>query len=153
MEETSLYSAARKNRREALGLLLGAAFIAPAAFAQPTKPPKWLGDAFPIVIETDPKGGVMINDVFKHPKLSHGNWDVLVLVNLHSSDVWFRVEDADLFDQGQCCKVDTSKRYVVLRLKQPKENHTYKFCVGVGNKCPDECPPSTRSGGDITIQK
>ncbi len=165
MEETSLCSTAHKNRREILGLLLGAAFIVPAAFSQQKQPLKRDPKEVPLPIDTDPKdpSNVVIDSKHQHPRLSKGNGDTLRLINNHSKPVWFMVNDpkGNVFKEGHSHTIPPAGPggFKILNINGvgPDSNKEYAFRVGVG-KAPVGVftikePGVNRSGGGVIIDQ
>lgn len=147
MEETNLSTIARKNRREVLGLLLGATFLSSAAFAQKKTPAgtKNRKDVFIIIDEDDN----LVNEQELH--LSVGAGDNLYIVNAGPTRV-FRFEDSP-FQQGDCVGVnaDTLQKLI---LKKGAHLGRHHWCFD--NTCPPSpCPPRpvNKHGGDITIDQ
>jgi hypothetical protein len=142
MSEINLSSMTRKNRRQALGLLLGAPFLAPAACSQPRT-----GKARPMVIIID-SGGVL-QPYFKKHHLSKTENDFLVIVNLHpTSSYSFRFEKIQ-FQEGDCVTVQPLS-YKKLTLSSGSQTGIY--CFTAGGTCPASCPrPFSTDGGDIVI--
>lgn len=166
MEQASLSPVSRKNRREALGLLLGAAFITPAAFTQTNQqqkkmqPPKKQRPMV-IIIETDPKGGVRIDPTFQHHHLSKAESDRLIVLNLHSGDVLFKIENNPFSpppqspsDSPPCYKLAKYSYRLLTINGNPNDGAKYNFCAEL-SKCPASCPKKVleESGGDITIDQ
>jgi hypothetical protein len=144
MKETSLYSVSRKNRREALGLLLGAAFITPAALAQKKTPGSKKNRDIVIII--DDKGAIASN---LDPYLQDGEKDRLLLVNLSSDHYSFHFHKIHHPPQGGCVDVPPCS-FRLAPLTYNKDFHTsaWYYCKGTSCDC-----PVPKSGGQITIDQ
>lgn len=146
MPEINLPPMARKNRRQALGLLLGATFLGPAAIAQ--KKTTTLAKQRPLLILIDAGGNLKYG---RDLHLSKSDHDSLVIVNLASSDYSFWFDKADQFQEGDCVKLKPVS-YQPLTLKDVTPGTSFKYCFTLGTQCPNKCV-TTKDGGDITIDK
>jgi hypothetical protein len=146
MSETSLSPMGWKNRREALSLLLGAPFLASAAFPQQKTQNAKNAKTHPVAMIIT-KNGTMAPEILKH-HLSITEDDFLVLVNLHSANAWLFFENTPFQDS---CTTVASGSYKILRLRQNLSSGSYKYIYGVNGQCPAKFPKPGFAGGDIII--
>jgi hypothetical protein len=169
MTEINCSPSVWKNRREALALLLGAAFLGPVACSQRESPPitnSHKKRRMALVIEGS--NNAELKDLFKGQHLSKSDLDQLVVVNLlPENDVSILFEKSNPFEEikeksgendppesaaDDRCITFSKLSYKRFKIKKDAPEGQYDFCFKVGSTCPDNCPETTAmSAGDITI--
>jgi hypothetical protein len=150
MNETRFYPTILKNRRQVLGLLLGAPFLASVAFSQQKNQKAAASKSGIVVLVIDENGN--IPPEFQHPHLSKKGNDILVVVNLHrQNEAWFQIQDTP-FQEPSCIKVQPSANKIFRLKSSASANKSHPYCYGVTGTCPAKCETGF-AGGDITIDQ
>jgi hypothetical protein len=146
MPEKKVVRRDRKNRRQALGLLLGVGALAPAAMAQRTIRAKRLSNDLVLLI--GPNGKLETN---KDLQISISENDRLVLVNLANDPCCFQFATSQFVHKIEACETVPAKGSAILPLKSNAVAGKYTYSYEVGNPCPKDCKKKARDGGDIII--